>query len=363
MLRKIAPLWILLLLLPLTFHAQEYGSGWNITFYNSPNLTGFVAATRVADRLDFNFTSIAPAIPEGVSLREFSFAATTTLEFSEGTYVFRGGSNDGLRAYIDGNLLFDSFVEREYIENQDQRTIFLTGGAHTLRVEYFQSNGVARMRFNWDKISSSDTTLSGGAVDFSTTGGSAPMTEVARGSVRVVEGLSVRSGPFLGASRLDIIAPGQDYPVFARNDDEGEFTWYLIQVQDFIEVVDDTTGETISQPVGDPVVGWVSGRYFYPDVPNASVIPEGGSVFGTLGAPPRTGVNGVLRSNMRLRAGPSYRTPTVMILDWGAEVEIVSRTVQGGQNHWFQVYYEGQVGWLFADFLAINGDINDVPRY
>lgn len=180
--------------------------------------------------------------------------------------------------------------------------------------------------------------------------------------MRYAKALSVRSGPFLGASRLDIIWPGTSYPVFAQNTAEGEYTWYLIQVQRTVTILDQNTQQTVTVPDGDPVRGWVSGRYFFLAGSNA-VVPTQGTVFETLTAPPSTGVGGQLRSNMRLREGASYRTPTLQILDFGAEVEILGRTLQAGESHWFLVNYEGQVGWLYAPFIAVYDDIERVPVY
>jgi uncharacterized protein YraI len=64
---------------------------------------------------------------------------------------------------------------------------------------------------------------------------------------------------------------------------------------------------------------------------------------------------------MNLRVRPSTRTAIIGSIPWGAEVPLLNRTVQGGQNRWFQVRYEGRVGWIFAPYVSVRGDINAVP--
>ena len=46
---------------------------------------------------------------------------------------------------------------------------------------------------------------------------------------------------------------------------------------------------------------------------------------------------------------------------WGAETELLGRTIQGGNNFWLQVRYGDQVGWIYAPFVSIRGDVNAVP--
>lgn len=352
--RRVLILIVLLVALPLSVFAQGNVS-WRLTFYNSLDLSGNVVARADAPNLNFNFTGEGSFLPPGVDINRFSLRAQTQEQFAEGVYEFQAGSDDGVRVYVDGDLIIDSFINRGFTPNENTAQKYLDEGFHTISVEYYQDGGDAQLQVGWARVADA-------APPGPQPGPALPGVQVGLGQVVNVEGLSVRSGPYLGATRLDIIEPGTTYPVFARNTQEGIYNWYLIQVQDFIEVFDDVSGQDIRQYIGEPIFGWVSGRYFFVDTPEDQ-IPLQESVFETLTNPPPTGVTGVTRSNMRLRAGPSYRTSTLEILDWGAEVEIVSRTVQARENHWFQVRYEGRLGWLYAPFIGIAGDIDNVPQY
>lgn len=344
---------LLALLAPVLARAQDAGGIWLVSYYATPNLSGGVVATETSPTLNLNFSADRTLLPPGLDIEGFSLRAQTQPRLQAGTYEFRAGSSDGIRVYVDGELLIDSFVEREFAPNQDTASISLTEGIHAISVEYFNAGGDARLEVSWQRVSELATAVSGPAL---------PQVQVGTGQVFNVEGLSVRTGPYLGASRVEIIEPGTSFPVFARNTQEGQFTWYLIAAREVIEVDDDTTGQEIVAPVGDPVIGWVSGRYFLIDVPDEQV-PLVDSVFESLATPPSTGVQGVSRSNLRLRQFPSYRTPTLIVLDWGADFEILSRTIQENDNFWYQVNYEGQIGWVYAPYVSVVGDIDLVPDY
>jgi hypothetical protein len=76
---------------------------------------------------------------------------------------------------------------------------------------------------------------------------------------------------------------------------------------------------------------------------------------------------------MNFRQFPSIRVqrvPEVPQLFWGAEVEILARTVQGGKDFWYQVRYTPEnsstsyVGWIFAPYVGIkrgSDPIDTVP--
>ncbi len=203
---------------------------------------------------------------------------------------------------------------------------------------------------------------------------------VGSGQVTVVDAMFLRTGPFLGASALKIIPnTGVSYSVYARNSQEGEVYWYLIAYQETIST--ETTTETVGDAVtpsaltptvaptaapvafGEATVGWISGKYFEVDTPNAN-IPEVDSVFSSLTNSPDLGVVGITQDQMRLRQYPSYRTPTLTILDWGTSVSIISRTRQSGADHWYQVRVDGLNGWLYAPFVQVDPEhVSIVPIY
>jgi uncharacterized protein YraI len=155
-----------------------------------------------------------------------------------------------------------------------------------------------------------------------------------------VKGLALRTGPYLGASLISVIRPGQTYSPIARNKDEGVYNWYLITVN----------GKT----------GWASGRYLQiTGDPNS--VPLQSSIFEQIDGAPDVGVRASPRSVMNFRRRPSRRATLLGQIPWGADLQLIGRTIQAGNNFWFQVRYKGQVGWIYAPFVSTYGDINNVP--
>jgi hypothetical protein len=66
---------------------------------------------------------------------------------------------------------------------------------------------------------------------------------------------------------------------------------------------------------------------------------------------------------MYLRRRPSQRASLLDLIPWGDQVQLLGRTRQGGKDFWYQVRWNGQVGWIFAPFVRVDGNINAVPVY
>lgn len=208
-------------------------------------------------------------------------------------------------------------------------TFNLAAGEHIISIGLIELTQTAIIQFGW---------ALGDTGPVGTPGPTGPT-----GNVVQVRGLSLRTGPYLGASFIGVLRPDTAYPVLARSDDEGGiYTWYKVQVGDQI--------------------GWSSGRYL---TINGDIdsIPFESTVFEQIDNPPDRGVIAAPRAVMNLRRRPSVRSPRLGQVPWGEEVPLLGRTIQGGLNFWFQVRYEGIVGWIFAPFVSVRGNIDAVPVY
>jgi hypothetical protein len=58
--------------------------------------------------------------------------------------------DDGARLWIDEALVLDQW---ETCCRTDTADVFLSGGAHALRMEMFDSGGAAVAQFSWQKVS------------------------------------------------------------------------------------------------------------------------------------------------------------------------------------------------------------------
>lgn len=327
---------VVLALLPGFTVQADFGTNWTGQFFNTTDLTGsIVAISNYPSGINFTWPG-KPTDGSGVELAavnadNFSVRFTSVQTFQQGTYQFSVFMDDGARMFIDGVLVQDNFNPPAAGTTQTFSRD-MTAGQHTLVVEFVEIGGAAVIQVQWF-LGGATTTLTPGAP----TGTPVPVTT---GSVVQVRGLSVRTGPYLGASLIAIARPGTAYPVSARNMDEGIFTWYLITVGD--------------------QTGWASGRYLE-ITGDVNAIPIRASIFDQIDGEPFHGVTALPRAIMNFRRRPSTRVNILGKIPWGAEVELIGRTVQGGINRWFQVRYNGVVGWIFAPYVTVHGPLDAVP--
>lgn len=335
--------------LPTTTVEAQANVPWTGIFYSTTNFENSPTSVVVSypAGLNQNWGAGPPTDPVsgqplvGIPADNFSARFTANTTIAAGLYEFIVLGDGGVRLTINGNtevindLGTQGPVTRSAIVN-------IGGGQTQLTLEYIEFTGNAFIQINWIP--------STGTPSASTT--SDPGFGVV--NVVTVRGLALRTGPFLGASLVGVARPGVDYPVLARNIQEGLFTWYFIQFD-----ID--------------TQGWVSGRYltFTTGTPDAAPIVDSTN-FDTIYDPPGQ-VIGLTRSVMNFRVHPTQRSARIAAvpqLIWGAQVEILARTVQGGSDFWYQVRYTVEdgsasyVGWIFAPFVGIQAGsdpIDTVP--
>jgi hypothetical protein len=99
--------------------------------------------------LNFNWGDAAPA---GLPSDGFSARWTRTLSLEPGTYRFYAISDDGVRVWLDDELIIDQWHDAIPVVHVAERTLgSFTGSAeaHTLRVAYYENMGTARLHFWW----------------------------------------------------------------------------------------------------------------------------------------------------------------------------------------------------------------------
>lgn len=326
--------------------AQEVGTNWTAQFYNNTTFSGSPQGAFYANGLNFNWGAGPPLQSDNVTpvpgINADNFSARFTSQqniVTPGVYRFTVRAKDGVRVTINGQVYLDQ-INRQVPAGQFVEDVFnanLNAGANTMLVEYTHFVDNAILQVQWGL-----TTNVG-------TGVATPTEEPpATGSVAYVKGLSVRTGPYLGASLITVARPDNRYAVIAQNFDEGLFPWYKIQINDSI--------------------GWASGRYLQV-TGDLNEVPVESTIFEQLGPgnlgeyPPRLNVVGVTRAVMNLRLRPSERTELLAKIPWGAEVQVYGRTYQGYDNHWLFIKYGDLVGWIYAPYVGLNGVVDAVPIY
>ena len=131
-------------------------TSWDVRFYawgdstdprSRPNAfrrlaDGAPIASQRTSRLDYLWYS--PTI-KAVPRDKFAIVATSRVALAPGTYTLRAISDDAIRVWIDGRLAIDDWTPHESIVD----TATLRGGAHDLRVEYYQVDGWTELRVDF----------------------------------------------------------------------------------------------------------------------------------------------------------------------------------------------------------------------
>lgn len=127
--------------------SQPVGSGqWRGEYYKNRDLLGAPALVRGDAQVDFNWGFGSPAAGL-ISADDFSVRWTNTVNFPSGRYRFRVTVDDGVRVFVNDQLVIDAW-RVQGAATFDSGDIALGGNA-PLRVEYFEDAGEARVALTW----------------------------------------------------------------------------------------------------------------------------------------------------------------------------------------------------------------------
>ncbi len=148
-------------------------------YFATKSVSGTPALVRLDSVVNFDWAMGAPA--PTLPADQFSVRWTGRLTPpTSGLYKFGASTDDGLRLYLDGKLLIDSWFDRG--ATLDQVEIRLEAGrAYDLRMEYYENSGYAFAALVWDVKNREDPLLEA-AVD------AAKTSDVAIVAVRIQEG-------------------------------------------------------------------------------------------------------------------------------------------------------------------------------
>ena len=121
---------------------------WRGEYYANPSLSGDPVYVRNDVAIDFNWGggSPDPRLPAD----HFSARWGRRQFFPEGSYRFTVLPDDGVRFWIDGQLLVDEWHDGGSVPYSFD--LYVSEGEHSLLVEYFENLGGAMIRLTWTKI-------------------------------------------------------------------------------------------------------------------------------------------------------------------------------------------------------------------
>ena len=122
---------------------------WRGEYYNNVNLSGS-PLVRNDKKIDFHWGKGNPA--KNINADGFSARWTRRLEFEGKTYRFNVRVDDGVRLWVDGQLLIDQWNDGSERTFSVERT--MTPGKHDVRVEMYERTGQASITFWREKVES-----------------------------------------------------------------------------------------------------------------------------------------------------------------------------------------------------------------
>lgn len=323
--------------------AQDFGTNWTAQYYNNPTLSGAPVYTEtLPNGINFNWglNSPNPAVP----VDNFSARFSSTQNFvSPGTYQFVVTSDDGVRVFINNQLMVDQFVGRPLTTDSFQMS--LPSGPVSMMVEYLETIDQAAIQFQWFLVGGSVPTatpyiyVTAGPTSTATPIPPTPLPAIPSGALTgtVIRAsvLLARSGPFLGAPVVSRVLRGQTYQIVGRDE---AAQWFLLQL----------SGQQ----------AWVWGYYLF--VNGNSFTAPVTNPFQTAGQPASdTGVAAQSIATLRLRAAPNTASEQIGRIQWGYIMPVLGRTADGG---WLQVLYYSTVGFVAMPYVKIvEGDVNSLP--
>ncbi len=139
-----------------------YVNGLRGEYFNNMNVNGSPVLIRTDSKLDYNWRAVA-ADPK-VNADQFSVRWTGKIkpQYSE-TYTFTTISDDGIRVWVDGKLVIDSWFKQSWTERKG--SIALEAGKMVdLKVEYYDEKGDAMARLMWESQHEAKAVVPGNAL-------------------------------------------------------------------------------------------------------------------------------------------------------------------------------------------------------
>jgi RHS repeat-associated protein len=127
-------------------YAARPANGVQATYYDNIDFTG-TKVLRTDPAINFNWGGGSPEPTMGVDGFSVRWEGQIVPRFSE-TYTFYAGSDDGVRLWINGQLIVDNWWDRGHTEGTGTINLVM-GQAYDIRMEYYENGGGASATLAW----------------------------------------------------------------------------------------------------------------------------------------------------------------------------------------------------------------------
>jgi hypothetical protein len=128
---------------------------WKGEYFNNNTLSA--SPTMVRDDgegfISFDWGAGSPSTTCGIGADNFSVGWTRTVNFNAGNYQFVVRADDGVRLWIDNQLVLDKWIDQALTTYTIPVT--LSPGNHPLKVEYYENRGGAVAQVSWKEVAPS----------------------------------------------------------------------------------------------------------------------------------------------------------------------------------------------------------------
>lgn len=131
-------------------------------YYNNASLSGTPALVRTDAHINFIWKQGAPDPAVPANLFSVRWSGRLKAGYSEG-YTIYTSSDDGIRVWIDGVLVIDSWMKQSGEERKGSIGL-IAGKLHELKVEYYENQGDAKAVLMWESSSQPKGVIPAGAL-------------------------------------------------------------------------------------------------------------------------------------------------------------------------------------------------------
>jgi hypothetical protein len=131
-------------MLPIVARNELPDNAWRAAYFDNPDLLAPPLYYAEEARVDFDWGEGAPG---GLPADNFSVEWTGNWHFEVGRYTFFLFADDGVRLWLDGELILDAWGEGPGLHRVT--SLLTTDGMHRVTLQYFEGAGSAAVRLHW----------------------------------------------------------------------------------------------------------------------------------------------------------------------------------------------------------------------